>query len=58
MHGYGCDAYFATCDQSRIQNELKQKGIEIVKKLSTTDYANNEFIFEIEFGIGQILFRH
>ena len=33
-------------DQSKIQNELKQKGIKIAKELSTTDYANKKFVFE------------
>jgi len=46
IHGYGYDAYFIADDQDTIQNELKKKGIKIVKELSTTDYANREFIFE------------
>lgn len=46
IHGYGYDAYFITDDQSKMQNELKQRGIKIVKELSTTDYSNKEFVSE------------
>lgn len=46
IHGYGYDAYFITDDPGKIQSELKQKGIKIVKELSKTDYGNNEFVFE------------
>jgi hypothetical protein len=46
VHGYGYDAYFISGEQKQLQKELKGKGAKIVKELSLTDYANNEFIFE------------
>ncbi len=46
VHGYGYDAYFITDDQKGILDELKRKGVKVVRELTTTDYANSEFVFE------------
>jgi len=46
VHGYGEDAYFITNDQEALQEELRQKGVKIVRELAVTDYSNLEFIFE------------
>lgn len=46
VHGYGYDAYFITDDQQALEEECKQLGIKIVRPLVTTDYNNNEFVFE------------
>jgi len=46
VHGYGEDAYFITNDQAALQEELRQKGVKIVRELAVTDYSNLEFIFE------------
>lgn len=46
VHGYGEDAYFITTDQSALQEELRAKGVKIVRELAVTDYSNLEFIFE------------
>ena len=46
VHGYGYDAYFITDNQQALEEECKQKGIKIVRPLTTTDYNNKEFVFE------------
>ncbi|MNJ35161.1 hypothetical protein D3C77_298900 [compost metagenome] len=46
VHGYGYDAYFIIAEQEEIQREFQDSGISIVRPLSTTDYANKEFVFE------------
>lgn len=46
VHGYGYDAYFITGDQKSMLDELKHKGVRIIKDLARTDYANDEFVFE------------
>jgi hypothetical protein len=46
VHGYGYDAYWITDDQRGIQDELRRRGVKIVRELSTTDYGNREFVFE------------
>ncbi|GAA0852926.1 VOC family protein [Paenibacillus glucanolyticus] len=45
-YGYGYDAYFITCDQYEIQEDLMNLDVKIVRPLSTTDYNNHEFVFE------------
>lgn len=45
-HGYGYDAYFVAENQKEIQEEFINLGVKIVSPLATTDYNNNEFIFE------------
>ncbi|MDQ0088540.1 putative lactoylglutathione lyase [Paenibacillus anaericanus] len=45
-HGYGYDAYFIATEQQEIEHEFINLGVKIVRPLSTTDYNNNEFVFE------------
>jgi|GEM_PF-591554 len=45
-HGYGYDAYCISTDQRSLFDELRLKGVKIVKGLELTDYRNREFIFE------------
>lgn len=45
-HGYGYDAYFVAYNQKELQDEFINLGVKIVCLLSTTDYNNNEFVFE------------
>ncbi|EOR27029.1 hypothetical protein SDC9_63953 [bioreactor metagenome] len=60
LYGYGYDAYFITNNQEILQEELKNSGAKIVRKLSHTDYCNKEFVIEdidgrwIGFGIKEI----
>lgn len=46
IHGYGYDAYFVATEQKELEQELLQLGVKIVRPLATTDYNNNEFVFE------------
>jgi hypothetical protein len=46
QHGYGYDGYFITDEQEEFQREMLDLGIKIARALSTTDYSNNEFVFE------------
>lgn len=45
-HGYGYDAYFVAENQMELQEEFINLGVKIIRPLSTTDYNNNEFVFE------------
>ena len=45
-HGYGYDAYFIAEEQRELEQEFMNLGIPIVRSLATTDYDNNEFVFE------------
>jgi catechol 2,3-dioxygenase-like lactoylglutathione lyase family enzyme len=46
LYGYGYDAYFITDDQQALQDELREKGANIVRPLQKTDYHNHEFVVE------------
>ncbi len=46
LYGYGYDAYFITDNQEELQKELINTGAKIVRKLSYTDYHNQEFVVE------------
>ena len=46
LYGYGYDAYFITDNQEKLQEELINAGAKIVRKLSYTDYHNQEFVVE------------
>lgn len=46
QHGYGYDAYLITDTQKEIEDEFIELGVKIVRPLTTTDYDNNEFVFE------------
>ncbi|MFC7680730.1 VOC family protein [Paenibacillus sp. GCM10028914] len=46
IHGYGYDAYFVATEQKELEQELLHLGVKIVRPLATTDYNNNEFVFE------------
>jgi len=44
--GNGYDAYFYTGQHKALQNEFINRGDNIVKTLTTTDYHNREFLIE------------
>lgn len=46
LYGYGYDAYFITKAQNELQEEFINSNVEIVRKLSQTDYNNKEFVVE------------
>lgn len=46
LYGYGYDAYFITDEPAALENEFRQKGVRIVRPVSTTDYQNQEFVAE------------
>lgn len=46
LYGYGYDAYFYTEDQERLEKELLEKGVKIVRPLGVTDYQNRELVAE------------
>lgn len=46
LYGYGYDAYFITDRQELLQQEFEDAGARIVRRLSTTDYHNQEFVIE------------
>lgn len=46
LYGYGYDAYFITQRQAELQAELQAAGARVVRPLSHTDYANDEFVVE------------
>ncbi len=45
-HGYGYDAYFISRHQEELLQELRAKGVTIVRELGERDYKNREFVFE------------
>ncbi|MDL4839883.1 VOC family protein [Aquibacillus rhizosphaerae] len=57
LYGYGYDAYFITKNQKKLQEELLNSNVNIVRSLVNTDYNNKEFVVEdidgrwIAFGI-------
>ncbi|MDT9720087.1 VOC family protein [Paenibacillus sp. ClWae2A] len=59
LYGYGYDAYFITKNQEKLQQELINADVKIVRDLNHTDYNNKEFVIEdvdgrwIAFGIKQ-----
>ncbi|MEK4663129.1 VOC family protein [Priestia sp. FSL H7-0729] len=59
LYGYGYDAYFITKNQEKLQQELINADVKIVRALNHTDYNNKEFVIEdidgrwIAFGIKQ-----
>ncbi|MDQ0718776.1 catechol 2,3-dioxygenase-like lactoylglutathione lyase family enzyme [Paenibacillus sp. W4I10] len=59
LYGYGYDAYFITQNQEKLQQELINADVKIVRALNHTDYNNKEFVIEdidgrwIAFGIKQ-----
>ena len=46
LYGYGYDVYLYTDDQEKLEKELLEKGVKIVKTLNVTDYNNKEFVIE------------
>ena len=46
LYGYGYDVYLYTDDQEKLEKELREKGVKIVKTLNVTDYNNKEFVIE------------
>lgn len=46
LYGYGYDVYIIVDDRRRLQTELENKGLKIVKNLSVTDYNNEELVVE------------
>lgn len=46
LYGYGFDAYFITDNQELLQSEFDSAGVKIVRRLSKTDYHNQEFVIE------------
>jgi catechol 2,3-dioxygenase-like lactoylglutathione lyase family enzyme len=46
LYGYGYDAYFVTDHQAFLQCEFEKKGVNIVKRLSDTEYYNKDFVIE------------
>ena len=59
LYGYGYDAYLITDQQAQLQQEFADKGANIVRPLTITDYHNKEFVIEdldgrwLAFGIKQ-----
>ena len=46
LYGYGGDAYVIVKDQTALQNEYEEKGVNIIQRLHKTDYHNQEFVIE------------
>lgn len=46
QHGYGYNGYFITDEQIKVERQFSEMGVKIVRPLYTTDYNNNEFVFE------------
>lgn len=46
IYGYGYDVYIIVRDIEKLQKEINNKGIKIVKRFSVTDYDNKELVLE------------
>lgn len=46
LYGYGYDVYIIVNNQEELQKKLEDKGVKIVRRLSTTDYNNKELVIE------------
>ena len=46
LYGYGYDIYIIVKDHEFFQQEFKEKGVKIVRKISITDYKSKELVLE------------